>query len=165
MSSDKSIDDILKRFGYVKCDKCNNCKFDSSDTDKNNWYKFFNLDIPYRFQDMDPMLLTIISEIMSNIISGNMPTNVANSYGNWLQLISQVILFFNSQQIYYENGPGRMYCREYKNISNPFLQKEASDKNTRRKYKKYVASLECVIAELKNEIDRLKEEVNKIKNE
>ena len=58
-----------------------------------------------------------------------------------------------------------MYCREYKNISNPFLQKEASDKTTRKKYKKYVASLECVIAELKNEIDRLKEEVNKIKNE
>ena len=76
------------------------------------------------------MLITVLGEVVGSILSGNMPTNVANAFGNWVQLIAQVIVMFNAQQQYSQAGPGRYYSPDYRNISNPFTaEPSTSDGN------------------------------------
>ena len=123
----------------------NKRKIDQTGGANSNEYKYCDLDIPFGFQDIDPMLITVLGEVIGSILSGNMPSNVANAFGNWVQLIAQVIVMFNAQQQYSQAGPGRYYSPEYRNISNPFTaEPETSDggerivkkKNKKKTYKK-----------------------------
>ena len=63
-----------------------------------------------------------------------------NALGNWLQLVGQVIQLYNSQQQYFQSGPGRYYDKGYKNVSNPFCanpkESNGGEKNVRRTSKK-----------------------------
>ena len=79
-----------------------------------------NSDIPNGFQDLPPNIYVLMGELLGNIIGAKLPFNIQNSVGNWLQLVGQAILVFNSQQQYFEGGPGRYYNPIYRNATNPF---------------------------------------------
>ena len=147
------FDEFMKSLGYKKCD--------------NNSSKSNCGDIIYGYQDIDPMLITVCSEIISNVISGKLPYAVANSYGNWLQLIAQVIMVFNSQQQYQQSGPGRYYNRAYKNVSNPFCNEadypNGGEQIVKKKNKKKRKNTNNSIDDLKAEIDKLKKEIERLK--
>lgn len=139
-----SFEKIMNHCGYRKCNKDNqteNNSCNTGDVDKNNVSgnnnkkkikidptagastnncRNANLDLLFGFQDADPMFLVVICEIVSNIISGKIPVNVAGAFGNWLQLIAQVMTLFNAQQQYQQSGPGRYYNPVYRNVTNPF---------------------------------------------
>ena len=146
------FDEFMKSLGYKKCDNSskNNCG-----------------DIIYGYQDIDPMLITVCSEIISNVISGKLPYAVANSYGNLLQLIAQVIMLFNSQQQYQQSGPGRYYNRAYKNVSNPFCNEadypNGGEQIVKKKNKKKRKNSNNSIDDLKAEIEKLKKEIERLK--
>lgn len=86
-------------------------------------------DIPGGFQDLHPQLFVLIGDIIGQIMAGNMPFNVQNSIGNWFELIGQAILTYSAQQQYFQNGPGRYYDRRYKNVGNPFCEKNPTPDN------------------------------------
>lgn len=97
-----------------------------------------NSDIPGGFQDLHPQLYIILGEILGNIVANNMPFNVQNSIGNWLQLVGQAILTYNAQQQYFMGGPGRYYSPIYRNVNNPFCpssQNPGTPENTDDKKK------------------------------
>ncbi|NLK94806.1 MAG: hypothetical protein GX275_06405 [Clostridiales bacterium] len=120
-------------------------------------------DIPGGFQDLNPQLFILIGEIMGNCLAGNLPFNVQNAVGNWLQLVGQAILTYNSQQQYFQAGPGRYYDIRNKNVANSFCAEEpsgqdgsenASTVNVRNKKSK-----SWTIEELKEEIESLTQKV------
>lgn len=110
------------------------------------------------------MLILVIGELIANSISSKIPSNVLNSYGNWLQMIGQVIETFNGHQQYHEGGPGRYYNPEYKNIENPFCSSKKEEcsfcKKNRKSIKKddydKIKKLALRIDSLENEIKQLK---------
>lgn len=139
------FEQILNYCGYKKCNNnsqaennnCNNngnsngngnenggtkttIRIDPTGGASTNQCRNANLDLLFGFQDADPMFLVVIGEIVSNIISGKIPVNVAGAFGNWLQLIAQVMTLFNAQQQYQQSGPGRYYNPIYRNVTNPF---------------------------------------------
>lgn len=170
------LDEILKYFGYKKKeenkdkDECNESfekeeiKIDKSGGASTNECKNLNLDMPFGFQDLDPMLMLVIGELIANSISSKIPSSVLNAYGNWLQMIGQVIETFNAQQQYHEGGPGRYYNAEYKNIDNPFCSSEKEQcyncKNNRKSSKKDDSDK---IKKLTLRIDNLESEIKELK--
>ncbi len=91
-----------------------------------DFFRCFNInpesgcDVPGGFQDLDPQLFILIGELLGNVMAGNMPFNIQNAIGNWLQLVGQAIETYNAQQQYFQNGPGRYYNIKYRNTGNPF---------------------------------------------
>lgn len=177
-----NFDDILKSFGYTKCKKRKNEDYENTDKDncstnfnyKNieNKCKNINSDILFGFQDIDPMLLLVLSELLSNAISGDLPASLLNAYGNWLQLVGQVIETFNAQQQYSESGPGLYYSPENRNIFNPYCPNSYPDNGVEdrgSKYKKRKKSSKKKdndeIQELKKEITILKKEIKELKEQ
>lgn len=172
------IDEVLKSYGYEKCNG-EGVQIDPTAGAKNNNCRNFNSDIPFGFQDIDPMFSTVVCEILSNAISNNLPTNVANAYGNWLQLIAQVIISFNAQQQYFQGGPGRYYNPVYRNVSNPFCSNakepnggehsdigksfEATSKEEKSSKGKEVDKLKKEVKNLKQRIKKLEDEINSLK--
>lgn len=157
------FDDFMKSLGYRKCKNTD----DNNSNNTENKNRNLDQDMIYGYQDIDPMLITVCSEIISNVISGRLPYAVANSYGNWLQLIAQVIMVFNSQQQYQQSGPGRYYSPANKNVANPFGDEpdypnggeQIKKKKSKKKKKKSDDSME----ELKAEIDNLRKEIERLK--
>lgn len=156
----------------------NKCKIDPTGGANSNEYKYCDLDIPFGFQDIDPMLITVLGEVIGSILSGNMPTNVANAFGNWVQLIAQVIVMFNAQQQYSQAGPGRYYSPDYRNISNPFTAEPSTSdgyeqivkkKNKKKSHKERKQSHngkyeEDIINQLNDKILALEREIEELKN-
>ena len=70
----------------------------------------------------------------TNAISGDLPAIVMNALANWLQLVGQVIQLYNSQQQYFQSGPGRYYDKGYKNVSNPFVQTQKKVMGEKKMY-------------------------------
>lgn len=129
-------------------------------------------DIPGGFQEVDPMLVAVIGELLGNIIAGNLPFNVQNVVGNWLTLVGQSILTFNAQQQYFQGGPGRYYNIKNLNVTNPFCpQQTAQTTNTStsnceskkskgseteiNELKRVLASLQRQVSHLEKNIDDL----------
>ncbi|KAI3350584.1 hypothetical protein [Clostridium botulinum] len=118
----------------------------------------------YGFQDLDPMLMLAIGELIANVISSKLPSSLLNAYGNWLQLVGQVIETFNAQQQYQECGPGRYYNSMYKNVANPFCPNEnvkfekEGKSHKRREKNNYdnIKTLTLRIDKLEKEIEELK---------
>ena len=100
--------------------------------------------------------------MLGNIIAGNLPFNIQNVVGNWLQLVGQAIEVFNAQQQYYQGGPGRYYNYIYRNAANPFCS-SASDKGqanvASNKKKKTTSSNSSKEKESNNEIYELKQSI------
>ena len=139
MKNNTSFEDIMRCLGYEKVD----CKVDMTGGIDNKC-KNMNLDILGGFQDVEPMLMVLIAEVLANAISGDLPAQAINSLGNWLQLIGQVIQMYNAQQQYYQSGPGRYFNKDYKNVSNPFCTNpqeyngsDHKEKRTSKKKKRY----------------------------
>lgn len=71
------------------------------------------------FQSINPELFVIIGELLGAVWANQLPFNVQNAIGNWLQLVGQAILTYNAQQQYYEQGPGRVFDPRNFNVDNP----------------------------------------------
>ncbi|MBY6929178.1 hypothetical protein [Clostridium botulinum] len=136
-------------------------------------------DIPGGFQNLNPQVFITLGELLGNIMSANLPFNVQNALGNWLQLVGQTILTFNSQQQYFQGGPGRYYNLKYKNVANPFCptptnqtdtnQTSDSSENTSsntfsKSSSKSFNKYESEIKDLKKSIDELRREIDELKN-
>ena len=148
-------------------------------------YDIFNpgcSDIPFGFQDLDPHFFTLIGEALGLVLSDNMPLNVQNAIGNWFELLGQVILTYNAQQQYLQNGPGRFYSPIYKNVGNPFcpngsqqasetsglgegsVNSSSSQTQNASSSSNDLDDLKCQIQCLTAEINNLKSEILKIKS-
>lgn len=107
-----SFEDLARACGYTNCNNTTNST--------NNSCNMGCSDIPNGFQSLNPELFVIIGEILGNIIAGNIPYNVQNAIGNWLELVGQAILTFNAQQQYFQGGPGRYFNPLNYNVNNSF---------------------------------------------
>ncbi|ACD51556.1 hypothetical protein ST12_12680 [Clostridium botulinum] len=130
-------------------------------------------DIPGGFQNLNPQVFITLGELLGNIMSANLPFNVQNALGNWLQLVGQTILTFNSQQQYFQGGPGRYYNLKYKNVANPFCPTPTSQTDTSQTSDSYeplktntksLNKYESEIKDLKKSIDELRREIDELKN-
>ena len=74
------------------------------------------------FQNVNPELFVVVGELLGNVIANELPFNVQNAVGNWLQLVGQAIETYNAQQQYYQQGPGRYFTPDSFNVDNPFCQ-------------------------------------------
>lgn len=108
-------------------------------------------------QEVHPEALLLATELLGNLSSLQMPFNVQNLIGNWLQLIGQIILVFNAQQQLWQNGPGHYYSRCNKNIGNN-MQTENGD--VLRKQDD-VQALQAEIAQLQQRLDALQEQIER----
>lgn len=134
-----------------------------------------NSDIPGGFQDLNPQALIVLATILGIDIASKLPFNIQSAVGNFFELLGQVILTFNSQQQYFQGGPGRFYNPIYRNAANPFCPEaiDESSKNTtgnvrktRKKDSKITQSNSALLERMKlleNEIARLKEEIENLK--
>lgn len=143
-----------------------NNKSNNSQESKSNNSEGCN-DIPGGFQDLNPQLFTVIAELLGNVMAGNMPFNVQNAVGNWLELLGQVILTCNAQQQYLQSGPGRYYDTDNKNINNSFCPSSSNNSSNNSsvdelgELTKSINSLMGEVKELKNEINKLKSDKKK----
>lgn len=81
------------------------------------------------FQSVNPELFILVGELLGNVIANEIPLNVQNAVGNWLQLVGQAILTYNAQQQYYQQGPGRYFTPDSFNVDNPFCQSNQSNQD------------------------------------
>lgn len=79
------------------------------------------------FQSVNPELFILVGELLGNVIANEIPLNVQNAVGNWLQLVGQAILTYNAQQQYYQQGPGRYFTPDSFNVDNSFCQSNNQD--------------------------------------
>lgn len=89
-------------------------------------------DIKGGFQDLNPHIFPLTAELVGHVLASNLPFNVQNAIGNWLELLGQIILTYNSQQQYFQGGPGKYYDVRNKNIGNPYCTKGAADQANAR---------------------------------
>ncbi len=163
-----SFEDIMKACGYSFDDEgnidWNSCNFDED--------SFIGCkDMTGGFQNVYPQLFVLVGEVIGAIISEKLPVNVQNSFGNWLQLIGQVILTYNAQQQYFQGGPGRYFNPKYYNVSNSFCHETdyvqdgevKSDVKLSSGGKKRVRNLEKEIENLKDQINKMKREIDSLK--
>lgn len=170
----KNLDDILRKCGYKKdyfgSTENQKCNFDPSAGADSNCCRNADSDMINGFQDVEPMLLVTIAEILANAISGKLPINVLNAYGNFLQLISQIISTYNAQQQYQQSGPGRCYNKAYRNVTNPYFvnssptQSDGGEPVPQKisQNKSYSQSSDEIVM-LKREIENLKRQVEILK--
>ncbi|OPF50810.1 hypothetical protein BH721_06800 [Clostridium baratii] len=84
-------------------------------------------DIKGGFQDLNPHIFPLTAELVGHVLASNLPFNVQNAIGNWFELLGQIILTYNSQQQYFQGGPGKYYDVRNKNIGNPYCTPGAAD--------------------------------------
>lgn len=84
-------------------------------------------DIKGGFQDLNPHIFPLTAELVGHVLASNLPFNVQNAIGNWFELLGQIILTYNSQQQYFQGGPGKYYNVRNKNIGNPYCTKGETD--------------------------------------
>ncbi|ACA54472.1 hypothetical protein FDC45_07905 [Clostridium botulinum] len=124
-----SFEDLARACGYTNSDKdSDNTSETSNNNATNESCNMGCYDIPNGFQSLNPQLFVAIGGILGDILAGSIPSNVQASIGNWLVLVGQAILTFNSQQIYFQQGPGRYFNPCNYNVDNPFC--ETTSKNT-----------------------------------
>lgn len=139
-------------------------------------------DIPGGFQDLNPNFFAFMADILGAVMAENLPFNVQNAIGNWLVLVGQVLITYNSQQQYFQAGPGRYYNLNFKNVDNPFCQtsnntntttqtsndtqnssptQEDLLQKTLKNYENEINKLKKNMEDLKNQIEKLKENTQK----
>lgn len=75
------------------------------------------------FQALHPRLFVLLGEVLGDILGKELPFNVQNALGCWLQCAGDIIITYTSKQLYFQRGPGRYYDIRYKNTNNPFCTK------------------------------------------
>jgi len=174
-----SFEDLVRACGYTKChDDSDNTREKSNNTTKNEFCNTGCCDIPNGFQSLNPQLFILIGEILGNMLAGNIPSNVQNAFGNWLELVGQAILTYSAQQQYFEQGPGRYFNPKNYNINNSFCNttpqntnqnnssSKSKEKNLNYDYNRKSSSEDKVdkIEELESRINQLIAEMDRIKN-
>ena len=106
----------------------------------------------------------MIGELLGSVMAGNMPFNVQNAVGNWLELLGQVILTCNAQQQYFQSGPGRYYNTNNKNVNNSFCASNSNSPSDTNSCDE-LDELKKSISNLMGEVKELKKEINKLKND
>lgn len=166
-----SFEDLARACGYTNYNE-NSENNNSGECNINS--EFSNIgcnDIPDGFQGLDPQIFVLVGEILGNIVSGRLPFNVQNAIGNWLQLVGQVIETYNSQQQYFQSGPGRYFHPKNYNVANQFCtqnqsntsQSTNSNTGNSNKSKKDDNSKDDKIKQLELCINKLNKEVKEIK--
>ena len=133
-------------------------------------------DIPGGFQAINPQFFLMIGEILGNVVAGQMPFNIQNVIGNWLQLVGQAIETYNAQQQYMQSGPGRYYDIKNLNINNPFCSEnqtasgqskyEDSSQYINRNYQTTSTSEDSYdLNDMKNHKTKLEEQISELKEE
>lgn len=141
-------------------------------------------DMPGGFQGLNPLLFTIIGDILADIMAGALPFNVQNAFGNWLQLIGQIILTCNAQQTYFQTGPGRYYNPSNINDQNPFCPSASGSGNTQENTQSSnnsapksdtlnstdssennISDYKCIIEQQKKKIDCMMEMISEMQEE
>ena len=164
----------------------NNSNKEESQNPQNSGY--YCGDIPGGFQTINPQFFLVMGEILGNVIAGQMPFNIQNVIGNWLQLVGQAIETFNAQQQYMQSGPGRYYDIRNLNVNNPFCpwNQTSSGQSTYEESSQYInkgaaserrsttgegsedkeiRKMKENIIVLENEIEKLKKELKEIRND
>lgn len=168
-----SFEDFARACGYSPSNNDN----EDNDNENNDESENFGCnDIPNGFQSLHPELFIIIGEILGAIMAGNLPFNLQNAIGNWFELLGQVILTYNSQQQYFQSGPGRRFSPENFNVTNPFCPGNSTGtsspgvsdtanipKNKNSTNKKTSNNSSNKIDELEKEIKKLSKEISEIK--
>lgn len=158
-----NLDEILQSLGYIK--KEQKQEYTGKKTSENyNKADSNNSESIKGFQDIDPLFLSIITEVTGNILSGKMPINVADSFANWIMLIAQVISTYNAQQQYQEAGPGRCFNSSNKDIDNNY-NGNINKKENKKKPRYDILELYKEINNLKIEIHNVQEDNKLIKEE
>lgn len=188
-----NYDEILKKYSSFSSDKNENEKSTESSEKKHNKnncnnnsnYGFFYTnkngfgcnDMPGGFQAINPTLFIIIADILGDVMSGNLPFNVQNAVGNWIQLVGQAIETYSSQQQYFQSGPGRFFSPENLNVTNstcPQANSQRSStsasvnenvennsgKDADSDKDKIMRELCSVINDMKNELDEVKTRID-----
>lgn len=146
----------------------------SNSSNNENKCRFFNNDICWGFQDLNPELFTVMGSILGAVISSNLPFNVQNALGNWISLLGQTILTYNAQQQYFESGPGKCYNINRRNIENsdcPYNdpQKSNNESDTKdktdRKKSKDEDNIEEKLKKLEKELETLKNKILELSKE
>lgn len=121
--------------------------------------KDLNLDIFFGFQDIDPLIFTIIAEILADVIAGKLPSGSINALGNWFELVAQAISTYNLQKQYFELGPGNYFNPMNRNSLNPYCDKIRELKDNKKNKKLNEKKLLSIINSLDNKVNELNEEV------
>lgn len=130
----------------------------NNSSNNNNTGGFGCNDMPGGFQDLDPNFFVMIGSLVGDAMSQNLPFNVQNAIGNWLQLVGQAIETYNAQQQYFQNGPGRFYDLRDRNVGNPTCSNSStgSSASSNCECKKEIKKLKKEISYLYKEIEKLK---------
>lgn len=131
---------------------------DNSDNSFDGVSGFGCNDMPGGFQDLDPSFFATLSSLVGLISAQNLPFNLQNAIGNWFELLGQVILTYNAQQQYFQNGPGHYYDIRNKNIGNSACQSSSGQSSTS------TCNCEEEIKKLKKEIKKLSEKIDRLEN-
>lgn len=99
-------------------------------------------------QNLHPETVLLMAELLGNLSVLQMPFNVQNLIGNWLQLIGQILLVFNAQQQLWENGPGGCYSCCGKNSSS--LEEDHTSRQ----------DMEAELVLLRQQVDALQRQVS-----
>lgn len=125
-----SFEDLARACGYTNCHKDSDNTYDKcNDNTKNEFGNIGCCDIPNGFQSLNPQLFVIIGEMLGDILSESIPFNVQIALGNWLVLVGQALLTYNSQQLYFEQGPGRCFNPRNFNVDNPLCNSTTQNAN------------------------------------
>lgn len=127
-----------------------------NNNDNNNKNGFGCNDIPGGFQDVDPSLFITLSSLIGLISAQNLPSNVQAAIGNWLLLLGQSMLTYNSQLQYFQNGPGDFFDIRNKNKDNNNCPNSSEESNT--------CNCEDEIKKLKKQIEKLSKKIDKLES-
>ncbi len=130
--------------------------FNNNDNKHNGAGGFGYNDIPGGFQDVDPSLFVTLSSLIGLISAQNLPSNVQAAIGNWLLLLGQSILTYNSQVQYFQNGPGDFFDIRNKNKDNNNYPNSSEESST--------CNCEDEIKKLKKQIEKLSKKIDKLEN-
>lgn len=174
----KMFDDFMKNCGYDFSEYRDNNSSENEDSPPpgvaDDDCRCGDSDIPGGFQDLNPMLFIVIAQILGDVMANQLPFNLQNAIGNWLTLVGQSILTFNSQQQYFQGGPGRYYNPIYRNSANPFCEStvdesgantsgtssKSSGKSSKSSNNDGNKELQKRIETLENELEKLKKDID-----
>lgn len=109
-------------------------------------------------QDISPEILLAIGDVLGDILARGLPFNIQNLLGNWMMLIGQVIITFNAQQQFLENGAGQYYDICHKNSGNisPGKQENKSSRSIDTA-EDSISALEARLARVENDIAEIRQ--------
>ena len=158
-----NLEDLLGYLGYEK-DENSECEFtiDPTGGAADNCCRDLNSDLIFGYQDLNPMLFITIGELIGDVLSGQLPFNVANSISNFLNLVGQIIETYGAQIQYYEVGPGRYFNPALRNSANPYCNCVNPEEEKIERLESLVSNLISQAISDKEKINKLEKKVNEI---